>query len=82
MTNKLYIITLEKIEKRYTKQWYYYLKDEFSKHYDEVVNIDGETGNDKIEKGKFLDINKTNKWKAEQVIEISKLFSEDKNTGN
>lgn len=74
---KLYILTLEPIEQRYTKQWYKYLKKEFSKYFN-VKYIDGTIGSDKIEKGKFLDINNTNIWKAEQVIEIANLFKEDK----
>lgn len=73
----LYIITLEPVEKRYTKQWYKYLKDEFSKYFN-VSYVDGIILDDKIEKGRFLDINKTNKWKAEQVIELSKLFMNNK----
>ena len=74
----LYIITLEPIEKRYTKQWYDYFKPEFRKHFGRVKYIDGNFISDKIETGRFLDINKTNIWKAEQVQEIGKLFSEGK----
>lgn len=77
MKRNLYIITLEPIEKRYTKQWYTFLKDEFNKYF-KVYYVDGTIITDKIEKGRFLDINKTNKWKAEQVIELSKLFIENK----
>lgn len=77
MKTNLYIFTLEKIEQRYTKQWYNTWKKEFSKWFD-VKYIDGIHTTDKIEKGKFLDINKTNIWKAEQVIKIANLFKEDK----
>ena len=72
----LNIVTLEPIEKRYTKQWYNYFKVAFKKHFDKVKYIDGQIGDDKIKKGRFLDINKTNKWKAEQVIVMSKMFDQ------
>lgn len=73
MKSTLYILTLEPIEQRYTKQWYYYWKKAFSRYFN-VVYIDGMKGNDKIEKGRFLDINKTNIWKADQVVVIGNLF--------
>ena len=79
---KLYIITLEPIEQRYTKQWYETWEKKFSKWFnvqyidgDFVLTADGNVINTKkIEKGKFLDINYTNKWKATQVNMMSKLF--------
>jgi glycosyltransferase involved in cell wall biosynthesis len=74
----LYILTLEQIEKRYTKQWHSYWISEFKKYFQNVVNIDGTITSDKIEKGRFLDINKTNIWKSEQVIKVAKLFKENK----
>lgn len=77
MENKLYIITLEKIEKRYTKQWHKYWKKEFSKNF-KVIYIDGTHLTDTIETGKFLDVNKTNVWKAEQTKKISDLFLNNK----
>ena len=77
MKKKLYIITLEKIEKRYTSQWYDYFKKEFSKYFD-VEYIDGKHTIDKIDRGRFLDINKTNLYKAQQVEVLSKLFMENK----
>jgi len=77
MKKTLYIITLEPIEQRYTKQWHKYWKKEFSKNFI-VKYIDGPEMSDTIDKGKFLDINKTNYWKGEQIMKISKLFMEDK----
>lgn len=70
----LYIVTLEKIEKRYTAQWHKYWKPEFKKYFDNVEYIDGVTPSDKIEKGRFLDINQTNIWKAEQTKRLSEMF--------
>lgn len=74
---KLYIFTLEPLEKRYTKQWYLYFKKEFSKVFD-VEYIDGKYEGDKIKKGRFLDINLTNMYKAQQVEKVSKLFGANK----
>lgn len=73
----LYIITLEPIEQRYSKQWYSHWMKGFSQFFN-VVYIDGQVLDDKITKGRFLDINKTNHWKASQVIKLSELFIEDK----
>lgn len=77
MKKTLYILTLEPIEKRYTKQWYNYFKKEFSKYFN-VKYIDGTILGDEIKKGRFLDINQTNIWKAEQVIKLSHLFNSNK----
>lgn len=71
--SKLYIITLEPLEQRYTKQWYKYFKEEFGKYFD-VVYIDGTKTSDKIASGRFLDINKTNIWKADQIKKIAEYF--------
>jgi len=77
MKSKLYIITLEPLEQRYTKQWHNYWKEGFSKKFD-VEYIDANYIGDEIKKGAFLDINLTNRYKAEQVIVMSKLFDEEK----
>jgi len=74
----LYVVTLELIEQRYTKQWHNYWEKDFSKYFN-VKYIDGPGCiDDKIDKGKFLDINKTCHWKAQQIIEISELFQFNK----
>ena len=73
----LYILTLEPIEKRYTKQWFSFWKQEFSKSF-KVIYINGLSFSDNIKKGRFLDINKTNIWKAEQIKKVAEIFNEDK----
>ena len=73
----LYILTLEPIEKRYTKQWYNYFKKGFGEFF-KVKYIDGPPVPDKIEKGRFLDINRTNIWKAEQTKQVAQLFADGK----
>ncbi len=77
MKKTLYVVTLEPIEQRYTKQWHGYWSKEFSKDFN-VIYIDGPDMDDKIDKGRFLDINKTNYWKAVQVQKIAQLFMDDK----
>lgn len=74
LDKRLFIVTLEPIEKRYTKQWLTYWHKEFSKYFKYVENINGTILDDKIKKGRFLDINQTNIWKAEQTIKIAKKF--------
>jgi len=78
----LYIVTLEKLDSRYTKQWYDFWKEEFSKEFN-VIYIDGNNVyedsniNNTIDKGRFLDINKTNIWKAYQVVKMGELFRDE-----
>lgn len=76
MKPKLYVITLEPLDSRYTLQWYKYWKKEFSKWYS-VTYIDGKDVGE-IKKGRFLDINNTNVWKAQQVQKIAELFDREK----
>lgn len=70
---RLFIITLEPLEQRYTKQWHSYLPKEFSKYFN-VITIDGNTNEQNISSGKFLDINLTNVWKAQQIEKVAYLF--------
>lgn len=73
----LFIVTLESIEQRYTKQWYNSWKNKFEQWFN-VEYIDGIIIDDKIDTGRFLDINKTNIWKAQQVVWFAKLFQDGK----
>lgn len=73
MKKRLYIVELEPIEKRYTKQWSLYLPVTFSDYFNVSV-IAAPLSSDKIDKGKFLDINKTNVCKAHQIKVISEKF--------
>lgn len=75
---RLFIVTLEPIDQRYTKQWYSYLRPEFKKYFDVVDYIDGGSNEEqKIDTGQFLDINKTNMWKAEQIKIMSFMFEKE-----
>lgn len=83
--NTIYIICLEPIDQRYTKQWYdnipVILKQAIAKHnleY-EVVTIDGEDfAPEQRSEGAFLDFGATNVYKATQAATVSKLFSNGK----
>ena len=72
----LYIVTLEKLDKRYTTQFYAQWKEHFSKDFN-VIYIDGTHVEDVIKRGRFLDINRTNKWKAQQVEGIADMFDRE-----
>jgi hypothetical protein len=76
--NNLFLVDLEPIEKRYTKQWREWIPREFQKLGGfRIVEIRGNSKIDVINKGRFLDICKTNKYKAQQVERISELFDND-----
>lgn len=81
MTNTIYIIPIEPIDQRYTKQWYdnipLLLEEEIRRTGANFVvkNIDGVTLEDKTTTGAFLDFGKTNQYKASQTARVSELFS-------
>lgn len=84
MNNTCWIVELEPIDTRYTKQWY----DEIPKRlYEQAketgtnINIvtlgtNGIAANDKTTAGAFLDFFHTNSYKASQVQRIAKMFQE------
>jgi len=73
----LYLIMLEPLESRYTKQWLTHLPKKFSKYFDVKVIV-GKPLPDKIDKGRFLDIYQTNIWKSDQINVLANLFQENK----
>lgn len=83
--NTIWIIPIEPIEQRYTKQWYDNIpvlleKEISSRGLDyQVVTIDGEDfAPEQRTEGAFLDFGATNVYKATQTAEVSKLFSNGK----
>lgn len=73
---KLFIIPIEPIDNRYTKQWYEnipLLLQSYDKNVD-VVTIDGDTVPDNTTSGAFLDFAATNYYKSSQSAKISKMF--------
>lgn len=81
MTNTIWIIPIEPIDQRYTKQWYdnipVILRERIADQgLDlEVVTVDGETVPDNTTAGAFLDFGATNVYKASQTVAVSKAFS-------
>ena len=81
----IYLVPIEPIDSRYTKQWYEnipkIIKDRITNlSLDpwEVVTIDGRGANNATTTGAFLDFAATNMYKASQVEAISKLFMNGK----
>jgi hypothetical protein len=82
--NTIYIVPIEPIDQRYTKQWYdnipAILLEEANKSNLEVkiVTIDGVAIPPSTTAGAFLDFGATNVYKASQTEAVSRLFSEGK----
>lgn len=74
----LYLITLENTgETRYSNQWRKWIPEELKKRNIIYYEING-VSDAFISGNNFLNPNSTNIWKSEQIIEISKLFSDGK----
>jgi len=75
---KLYILPIEPLDTRYTKQWYSEIpkmyEEEFKKHNlsSEIIQVDGDhsklTGN--VTPGAFLNFKETNIWKSTQFANL------------
>jgi len=83
--NTIWIVPIEPIDQRYTKQWYdnipVIIEDAIQKRELEyqVVTVDGEDfAPEQRTEGAFLDFGATNVYKATQTAEVSKLFSNGK----
>ncbi len=74
--NTIYIIDLESVETRYTCQWKKglpeLLKEKIPNY--NIINISGNSSNNKTSTGAFLDFAFTNIYKSEQAIHIAELF--------
>ena len=80
--NTIWIIPIEPIDQRYTKQWYdnipVILEQQAGSDYN-IVTVDGEDfAPEQRTEGAFLDFGATNVYKATQTAEVSKLFSNGK----
>jgi hypothetical protein len=79
--NTIWIVPIEPIDQRYTKQWYEniptILVEEIKKRGQDtmVVTIDGTSIPPNTTTGAFLDFGATNVYKASQAEAVSKLFS-------
>jgi len=80
--NTIYIICLEPIDQRYTKQWFTNIPSILEQRIQEqgldyrVVTIEGDTVPDNTTAGAFLDFGATNVYKASQTVTVSKMFSQ------
>ena len=75
----VYIVDLEKLETRYTKQWASHVPKLITQHGHKVVVISGPDDIPSIPTpGMFLNFSATNVYKAVQVEKISRLFCEGK----
>lgn len=78
--NTLWIVDIEPLDNRYTKQWQTHIPElarKFLGHKYNVCNISGHAdGYDKPRKGAFFDFAATCEYKADQARNIAKLFGD------
>lgn len=77
MSKQLFILSLEPIESRYTKQWHTYLPEYFEQqlHNYTVVQVDGEVEDTGTTEGAFINFLATNIWKSVQSAAFFDLVS-------
>lgn len=73
--NTIWIVPIEPIDQRYTKQWYENIPELLDKGKYKIVTIDGEQPSKGTTEGAFLDFGTTNVYKSTQITAISNLFS-------
>jgi hypothetical protein len=71
----IYIVPIEPIDARYTKQWYDNIPKIIAAAGQHCITIDGCVTDGSVTKGAFLDFGATNAYKASQVQNIANLFS-------
>lgn len=71
----LYLVDLEAVDTRYTKQWKEYLPVQLRKQGIDVTVISGGDIPQATTPGAFLNFAGTNNYKAQQMLEISRLFA-------
>ena len=73
----VYIVDIEAVDTRYTKQWKDYLPWQLQKHVnDDVVVISGGDVPQATTPGAFLNFAGTNNYKSQQMLQISELFAQ------
>ncbi|PIP57780.1 hypothetical protein COX03_01170 [Candidatus Woesebacteria bacterium CG22_combo_CG10-13_8_21_14_all_39_10] len=79
---KIYILHLEPLEERYTKQWLKWFRAELKARNLAYEFVEGKTLTNEVESGVVLDAEGTNYWKFTQMLEVCKLFKEKKINNN
>lgn len=75
----LFIVPIEPLDNRYTKQWHTYIPERFKQEFSEynVIQIEGDSsGYDRPTQGSFFDFAATCKYKASQAVKIAELFQD------
>ena len=70
----VYIVDIEAVDTRYTKQWKEHLPKQLSKHTDDVVVISGGEVPQATTPGAFLNFGGTNIYKSKQLEQIGEMF--------
>lgn len=70
----LYILHLELLEERYTRQWYEWFKSTLEFRRIPFKFVEGRMLTNSVETGVVLDAEGTNYWKFSQLMEICQLF--------
>ena len=71
----VYIVDIEAVDTRYTKQWKEYLPKQMREHGMEVIVISGGEVPQATTPGAFLNFAGTNNYKSQQMLEISRMFA-------
>jgi len=71
----VYIVDIEAVDTRYTKQWKQYLPAQLRHHVDNVQVISGGDVPQATTPGAFLNFAGTNNYKSQQMLKISELFA-------
>ena len=74
--NTLWLLPIEPIAERYTKEWYDYLPSVFNDCSLRIHTIDGCETSGTIKTGSFLDANETVAYKSTQLARVAHLFAE------
>ena len=72
----VYIVDIEAVDTRYTKQWKDYLPLQLQKHVGDVHVISGGDVPQSTTPGAFLNFAGTNNYKSQQMLKISELFAQ------
>jgi hypothetical protein len=70
----VYIVDIEAVDTRYTKQWKEHLPNQLAKHADDVVVISGGEVPQATTPGAFLNFGGTNIYKSKQLETIGEMF--------